>query len=249
MFYTGDWLKDPAVRRCSLAARGAVFDLVCLMHAGGTYEITATPDEFARMIGCSPEQWTAVLGEIDRTQALRKTLRVTDSNAEITLTSRRLEREHKSNTANAKRQKRHRERRRSNAKVTPRSSCSSSTSVMSTSETGVSDPRPPSASEKQCDAVLAAWNELASRHGLPTVRKLTPKRTKTLKARLRDPDWRASWAEALAEIPKSSFLTGEKGWRANFNWFLRPDTVTRILEGDYAGSPGKAQTPMFPDVL
>jgi hypothetical protein len=30
-FYTGDWLKDPAVRACSLAARGLWTDLLCLM--------------------------------------------------------------------------------------------------------------------------------------------------------------------------------------------------------------------------
>ncbi len=31
-FYPGDWLKDPNLRACSLAARGAWVDILCLMH-------------------------------------------------------------------------------------------------------------------------------------------------------------------------------------------------------------------------
>lgn len=31
MFYPGDWMKDPALRRCSAAARGLWMDLLCLM--------------------------------------------------------------------------------------------------------------------------------------------------------------------------------------------------------------------------
>jgi len=36
-------------------------------------------------------------------------------------------------------------------------------------------------------------------------------------------------------IPDSPFLLGEndRGWRADIDWFLRPDSVTRILEGKY----------------
>ena len=31
-FYPGDWMKDPMLRRCSIAARGLWIDLLCLMH-------------------------------------------------------------------------------------------------------------------------------------------------------------------------------------------------------------------------
>ena len=30
--YPGDWLKDPALRRCSKAARGALIDILCVAH-------------------------------------------------------------------------------------------------------------------------------------------------------------------------------------------------------------------------
>ena len=31
-FYPGDWMKDPALRLCSLSARGAWMDMLCLLH-------------------------------------------------------------------------------------------------------------------------------------------------------------------------------------------------------------------------
>lgn len=31
-FYPGDWLKDTNLRMCSIAARGAYIDIICLMH-------------------------------------------------------------------------------------------------------------------------------------------------------------------------------------------------------------------------
>jgi hypothetical protein len=34
-FYTGDWMKDPNLRRCSRAARGMWMDMLCLMFECG----------------------------------------------------------------------------------------------------------------------------------------------------------------------------------------------------------------------
>lgn len=31
-FYPGDWLKDPDLRICSLAAKGLLIDMLCYMH-------------------------------------------------------------------------------------------------------------------------------------------------------------------------------------------------------------------------
>lgn len=41
-FYPGDWLKDPALRRCSPAARGVWIDMLCLMHECDDYGVLAT---------------------------------------------------------------------------------------------------------------------------------------------------------------------------------------------------------------
>ena len=42
-FYPGDWLRDPALRACSLAARGLWADVLCYMHQGAPYGHLALP--------------------------------------------------------------------------------------------------------------------------------------------------------------------------------------------------------------
>ena len=88
--------------------------------------------------------------------------------------------------------------------------------------------------------VLSLWNDTASNCGLARVRQMTLTRKKALRARWRDDDWRDHYADALANIPDCPFLLEGGGgtWRANFDWFIRPDSVTRILEGAYDGKAG-----------
>ena len=80
--------------------------------------------------------------------------------------------------------------------------------------------------------LIERWNDLPD----PFPRaKATSKRKKALKERLRDQTWRDGWKDAIERIPDLSFLGGanDRGWIANLEWFLRPDTVTKILEGSY----------------
>ena len=83
-------------------------------------------------------------------------------------------------------------------------------------------------------AVLESWNEMAKPIGLPTARQFTGNRLKTCKARLREHGLEAIQA-AIRRIPQSAFLRGDAGnWNgANLTFFFRPDTVTKILEGEY----------------
>jgi hypothetical protein len=80
--------------------------------------------------------------------------------------------------------------------------------------------------------VVAAWN---STLGVSHVRDLTPKRLASLNARLANPAWSASWRDALARVDASPFCkgSGPRGWVADIDWFLKPDTLTKILEGKY----------------
>jgi hypothetical protein len=99
-------------------------------------------------------------------------------------------------------------------------------------------------SDTSCQQVIDNWNEMARTCDLPQPRELPRKgstRAKALKARATEPAWMADYRAALAKIPASLFLTGKSTsrdngtWRANLDWFLRPDTVGTILEGKYDG--------------
>lgn len=54
-------------------------------------------------------------------------------------------------------------------------------------------------------------------------------------SRMADPYWRENWRGALALMAGRAFCRGEndRGWVADLDFFLRPDTVTRLLEGKY----------------
>lgn len=86
----------------------------------------------------------------------------------------------------------------------------------------------------ECEPVLDEWNRMAPSYGLPVYASLSPKRRKACKARIRD-DGLDAIQMAIRHIPKSSFLRGDTGnWSgANIDFLLRPDTVTRILEGQF----------------
>ena len=63
-FYPGDWLRDTALRTCSIGARGLWIDIICFMHEGNPYghlkvnQKVILPTNLAVMCG-------ATLGDID----------------------------------------------------------------------------------------------------------------------------------------------------------------------------------------
>ncbi|HEX5102774.1 MAG TPA: hypothetical protein VFV87_03135 [Pirellulaceae bacterium] len=67
-------------------------------------------------------------------------------------------------------------------------------------------------------------------------RQATSKRQTAFRVRARDPQWLAGIDDALSAVAASQFLQGDndRNWRADIDWFLRPDSLTRILEGKYS---------------
>lgn len=78
--------------------------------------------------------------------------------------------------------------------------------------------------------VLAAWN---STPGVRQAKTINDKRRKSLRARLSQPGWAADLKQALAKFPLRLFAAEPEGWQPDFDWIVRPDTVQKILEGNY----------------
>lgn len=81
--------------------------------------------------------------------------------------------------------------------------------------------------------IVDAYNETCV--SLPAVKKLTPKRKQSIKARLKDyslEDFLAVFQAAQA----SSFLNGSSGkWvGATFDWLMNESNMIKVLEGNYA---------------
>ena len=83
-------------------------------------------------------------------------------------------------------------------------------------------------------AVAAAWGAEAR---LPQISNLSAKRAKAVATRLKDDFFAEHYQQAIAKIAKSTFCLGEneKHWRANFDWFLKPGSIEKVLEGNYDG--------------
>lgn len=93
----------------------------------------------------------------------------------------------------------------------------------------------PQAAKPDFQPIVDSWNAVAADVGLPAIRSLTKNRKRILGQRLRDPAWREQWRQALDKVRGSPFCRGENntGWRMDFEYFIKPDSVTKILEGKY----------------
>ena len=86
--------------------------------------------------------------------------------------------------------------------------------------------------------IFVAWNERADAK-LPRAMAVTDKRMSAAKARWTENPDIAYWQGLIAKINVSPFCLGEKGWTANIDWLLRPDTGAKIAEGQYGSAPVK----------
>lgn len=86
-----------------------------------------------------------------------------------------------------------------------------------------------------------AWNSLPE--PFPKVRDMTDGRKSSLKQRMRDQFWASNWKAALDMLPSLEFCKGanEKKWVANVDFFLRPDSVAKIVEGKYGNRSNGSQ--------
>src|SRR5665213_4135055 len=106
----------------------------------------------------------------------------------------------------------------------------------------VCGPRPPNAAAKEIAGDESASPELlleiyeAERGVLPCAERLTPERRQYCELRLRAGLTAAEFGLAVRRAAQTPFLAGggDRGWRANFDWFVGNDTnIRRVLEGCY----------------
>lgn len=127
-FFTGDWLKDPAVTACRPATRGIWMDLLCLMHeAGGRGQVSGSLHTLARMARCTEEDLVAALEELEAEgtaeilvdgapvsrprHGTASRVRHAEITGHVTVVCRRMQREAKAREGSALRSQRYRDKR------------------------------------------------------------------------------------------------------------------------------------------
>lgn len=105
---------------------------------------------------------------------------------------------------------------------------------------------PREASTTEIQVVVDAWNMIGKPFAM--VSRIANRRRAAVKNRLADDWWRERWRDGMERIRGSPFCRGggEQGWVATFDWFVRPDTLMKVLEGQYdareAGTRGSGST-------
>jgi len=81
--------------------------------------------------------------------------------------------------------------------------------------------------------VVELWNSTGF---LPKIQTMTAARKAALGKRLKESFFVENWKTAILAMEHSPFLLGQndRGWKADFDWFLKPGTVTKIMEGKYS---------------
>lgn len=79
------------------------------------------------------------------------------------------------------------------------------------------------------------YNIVAGDLGLSRAEKLTPERERKLRSRLQEHGI-DGWNRALTLMGEQPFLLGRnnKGWRAGLDFLLQPQSLNKVLEGQYA---------------
>jgi len=90
---------------------------------------------------------------------------------------------------------------------------------------------------------VQAWNAHAKANGWRGVESMNSKRARSFKARFKDKYFRDNWVAALSRMDGNPFFSGqnERHWKATVDFFLRPNSVPKILEGNYDRAPAKAR--------
>ncbi len=87
--------------------------------------------------------------------------------------------------------------------------------------------------------LASLWNEIADQK-FPRVKFLSEKRRKKCKARFDENPRIEFWTEVITKINQSDFCKGlgDRGWVANFDFLIAPDTAAKALEGTYDNRKG-----------
>lgn len=251
-FYPADWRGNANLRRCSHAARGAWVDVMCLLHDSDEYGVIRWPlAELAQAAGVPLK----LLQEL----AQKSVLKGGDAGiADFTFTPRHAGQDGESVTLIPACQtpcwfssrmvvdEHIRLKRGAGTRFEPSPKVPPMPTIGDgkgghigdgpTSSSPSTSPSTKGKKEKvaaELPVEAAFWNSNCG--VLPKIAAVSPGRMKHLLARRQDLFWTANYEQAVVRLTKSAFCTGtnDRQWKADFDFILQPDAVSKIMEGKY----------------
>lgn len=251
-FYPTDWRSDPALKMCSLAARGLWIEMIALMHEATPYGHlvvsgrTPTDAQLAVLAGALPAQVSDLVGELEAAGVFSRTREGVIFSRKMTRTAKKaaIARKNGKNGGNPNLRKETRNKPSDNQNPTDWVKPQNPEARSQIDKEAI-------ASSTEQDA-FAAYNAAAKRSGWPEVQRVTKPRVSALKARLRDAGGLAGWQAAMAKAEASDFLCGRISGRqgpffASFDFLTQASSFTRLMEGSYDNRPDHRPLPNRPE--
>ena len=228
-FFTGDWMKDPELRFCSLFARGLLVDLLCILFEANEQGYASNPDGTPRtdeqiadaVSGGSREEKLAALAELERSGVLSRDSRgVLFSRRIARLSELSAARKQSGSKGGSKTQAKPKQTAKQTTKqntgVSDSDSDSDSVSDSFLEDThthaGADDFRQPGWAADEWQRFVAIWN--VTERAEPWPHLTPPDRWVDLAA---SPGWLQRASEALSRLPSRQY-------------FERPLPVTRFFD-------------------
>lgn len=251
-FYPTDWRSDPALKMCSLAARGLWIEMIALMHEATPYGHlvvsgrSPTDTQLAVLAGALPAQVSELLGELEAAGVFSRTREGVIFSRKMTRAAKKaaIARKNGKNGGNPSLRKPTENKPLDNQIPTDRDKPQKPEARSQIDKEAI-------ASSAEQDA-FAAYNAAAKRSGWPEVQRITKPRVSALKARLRDAGGLEGWVSAIAKAEASDFLCGRRPGRdgpffASFDFLTQASSFTRLMEGSYDNRPDHRQLPHRPE--
>lgn len=233
-FFTGDWMKDPELRFCSIFARGLLVDLLCILHEAKEQGYASNPDGTPRtneqivdaISGGSRDEKLSALAELEQSGVLSRDSRgVLFSRRVSRLAELSAERKQNGSKGGSKRQANAKQTAKQNRGVTVSVSASASDSFFeekNTTHTRPGDFRQPGWAAEEWDRFVASWNvtERAAKWEPLTA----PGQWVDLAA---TPGWLERARQAMARLPRCEFFDTPVAVTRFFEY------VDRILAGEF----------------
>lgn len=245
-FYPRDWLGSMRVAEMSLEEEGAYIRLLCYCWNNGS--VPADPEACARVIGKGACKAVAIKVLVMFDQHPTESDRLIHERLEEEREKQRLWREKSAKGGKASAEGRNPTKGQPKGNQSPKGGSTTLAPLVD----DCLQPKGNSSSSNKKEYVADDFSELTTfwnKSGLPKIRNLSDTRKKRLRQRMSEENFRDNWREAIDRLKNSTFCMGggNTGWKANFNWFLNPDMIDPILEGNYDnktksgdGKPGNA---------
>jgi hypothetical protein len=239
-FFTGDWMKDPELRFCSLFARGLLVDLLCILFEAKEQGYASNPDGTPRtdeqiadaVSGGSREDKLSALAELERSGVLSRDFRGVLFSRRIARLSELSEaRKQNGSKGGSKTQAKLKQTGEQKAGVSVSVSDSVSVSFLEDTHTHTpaepDDFRQPGWADDEWQRFVAAWN--VTERAEPWPHLTAPDGWPDLAA---TPGWLQRAREALARLPSRQYFNRPLPVTRFF------DFVDRIRAGEFADPKG-----------